>query len=173
MAFYARPKSIDLVVEGVQPSNSPPLKQKDILIDILGLIQQSVDPQLKSVQIKGFQRINSNNYIITLDTDKSRNSLMTFLKTNPKSKKYHYTPNSADFTVGRLTLTGIPVEFTDTEIEQLLSNFVEITHIKRGMYKQFPYIYNGIRHVAYKKLYREPPTKMFLSVLNHTFGNRQ
>ena len=117
---------------------------------------------MESKNIRGFQRNNPNSFTITLDTEKLKNTHVKYLQTNPKSKHYLYTTKSADIITGRLTLTGIPVEYPDTEIETILSEYVEVLNIRHGKYNDFPDIENGLRHVAYKHKLQSIPTKLTL-----------
>ena len=159
MAYYIRPTSIDLQVKRLD-SNSVPMKQKEILGELLEIIEEI--PDLERKQIRGFQRNNPNSFTITLNTETSKEIRSKYLKTNPKGENYMYTPKSADIITGRLTLTGIPVEYQDTTVETILSEYIQVAKIRHGTYNDFPDIENGLRHVAYKHKLKAIPTKLTL-----------
>ena len=75
---------------------------------------------------------------------------------------FKYKIYSADIARGKLSLIGIPAEYHNQDIAQIMSEYVEVIYIKEGLYKDFPTIKNGLRRVTYKKANKEIPQTLTL-----------
>ena len=66
--------------------------------------------------------------------------------------------------IGRtLTVLGCPAEYPPHILRTVLDQYVHITRVKQGTYKNYPQIRNGVVHVQYKKSYKPVPRFTSLS----------
>ena len=134
MLLYLRPTSFELEIAKIK-TNQNPIKHLDVLREIFHILESK--PDMQHINIQGFERNTTTRYTITLDTRDQRDTLMDYYN---------------------LTISGIPVKYPNTQIQELLAKTVDITNIKHGTYRQYPTVKNGLRHITYRKQYRVIPT---------------
>ena len=127
MAYFQRPTSIDLEVEN--NSNSPN-KPADIVEDLILVMRRHLN--ISENQIAGFQKNSQNNFTITMDSIESRDILMSHLQSNPIGFEYKYTPSKADIVIGHLTLKGVPAEYSNNNLLEILSEYIKVVKVKDG-----------------------------------------
>ena len=158
MPLDLRPTSFELQIAKVNP-NENTIKQLDVLGEILHIVESKTDMQ--QINIQGFERNTPSRYTITLDTRDQRNT-DGLLCEKPNCLDFTYKTSHADIQGGCITISGIPIEYPNTQIQELLAKTVDIINIKHGTYRQYPTIKNGLRHITYRKQYTLIPTTLRL-----------
>ena len=117
---------------------------------------------MQQINITGFEQNTASRYTIMLGTRDQRDTLMDYFEKNPTGLEFRYKTSHADIQEGRITISGIPIEYPNTQIQELLAKTVDIINIKHDTYRQYPIIKNGLRHIKYRKQYTFLPTNLRL-----------
>ena len=157
MPLYLRPTSFELEIAKIE-TNQNPIKHLDVLREIFHILESK--PDMQHINIQGFERNTTARYTVTLDTRDQRDTLMDYFVKNPTGLEFTYQASHANLQGGRLTISGIPVEYPNIQIQELLAKTVDIINIKHGTYRQYPTVKNGLRHITYRKQYRVIPTTL-------------
>ena len=155
VANYPRPRSIEMEVNHKSATNRP-IRQTEILEDLVKISgHQLTDPKMP---IESFQRNQDGSYTATMKSITAKLEMQNKLDKGHPASPFNYKTASADIVGGRLTIIGCPGEYPNTKIALILRPYVDQTRVKDGMYKDFPNIKNGMKHVTYRKQIKPIPS---------------